>query len=566
MSRLLRIGIFTTVGLFAIVAFSIYVNDTPYWYRSCNEVKIHVDDASGLRRKSPVKTLGIDIGWIRSVDLVGDQVEIKVCVTGPVELIKDETRAYVRASGFLGDRYLELRPVKRVSHVEGLVDGFLEPKTSHCENEIKIRVDDANGLRRKSPIHSIGLEIGYINSIELEPDDVLVRACLNKNIRANAETKAQVRTTGLLGDRFLDLRPVDMQGRSHGNIPDAPIPATPAAPEKDTSAVSRFLHLASNWIESSALADEPTLNASRETELQDTMKKVGKLVDQLTLMVGDLREVTSQKDFKETVQNLNGAMKHLEILLRPDGKVMKNVNASMESLKNTMADAEIVMSKIKDGEGSIGKFINDPSLYDDIRAAIQSVNLLLGKAGLLRTYVDIGAWKVPIYEGSKGYLKVTIAPNPSRYYLLGVTSDPRGRNSRTTTTTTIPGQQPITVTEDKQDYKALEVTAMFGKYFGPLDLSVGVLEDSGAIGIGYWFDAAHRYGIHADVYTLQTFKGNITERFYARAALYSSLYVTGGIDQLQIYTNADGGTGRAWYFGAGFFFDDDDLKYLLAFK
>ena len=62
MNRILRIGIFTAVGVFAIVAFSIYVNDHPYWYRSCNEVKIHVDDATGLRRKSPVKTLGLDIG------------------------------------------------------------------------------------------------------------------------------------------------------------------------------------------------------------------------------------------------------------------------------------------------------------------------------------------------------------------------------------------------------------------------------------------------------------------------------------------------------------------------
>ena len=64
MNRILRIGIFTAVGVFAIVAFSIYVNDHPYWYRSCNEVKIHVDDATGLRRKSPVKTLGLEIGYI----------------------------------------------------------------------------------------------------------------------------------------------------------------------------------------------------------------------------------------------------------------------------------------------------------------------------------------------------------------------------------------------------------------------------------------------------------------------------------------------------------------------
>ena len=85
---------------------------------------------------------------------------------------------------------------------------------------------------------------------------------------------------------------------------------------------------------------------------------------------------------------------------------MKNVDAAMESMKNTLASAEAVMNKIKEGEGSVGKFINDPSLYDDIRAAIQSVNLLLGKAGLLRTFVDIGGWRVPVYNGTKGFFRV----------------------------------------------------------------------------------------------------------------------------------------------------------------
>jgi phospholipid/cholesterol/gamma-HCH transport system substrate-binding protein len=261
-------------------------------------------------------------------------------------------------------------------------------------------------------------------------------------------------------------------------------------------------------------------------------------------------------------------MHHLEGILRPDGKMMKNVQASMESMKNTMAAAEAVMNKIKEGEGSVGKFINDPSLYDDIRAAIQSVNLLLGKAGLLRTYVDIGAWKIPMYDGSRGYFKVQIAPNPTRYYLIGISNDPRGRNARTTTTTTTNGGTPTVVVEDKNTEKGLAITAMFGKYFGPLDLSVGLLEDNGAIGAGYWFDPARRYGIHVDVYSLGTGKP-ITERVWAKATLYSSFYVQAGIDQWGKYTGLVGGktkTDWTYFAGAGFYFDDDDLKYLLAFK
>lgn len=489
MNRVLRIGIFTAVGLFAIVAFSVYVNDHPYWYRSCNEVKIHVDDATGLRRKSPVKTLGLEIGYINSVDLDGDRVMIRVCVTGPVRL-NPETRAYVRSSGFLGDKFLELKPVDKIGGTPA----------AHSSSQPAAEPPAA-------PASSTATD---------------------EEIQKNGDKDG------------LTYRP-EARG---------------------------LLRLISDWLIPSAYAEETTLNASREAELQDTMKKVGKLVDQLTLMVGDLREVTAQKEFKETVVNLSGAMKHLEGILRPDGKMMKNVQASMESMKNTMAAAEAVMNKIKEGEGSIGKFINDPSLYDDIRAAIQSVNLLLGKAGLLRTYVDIGAWRVPIYNGSKGFFRVQIAPNPTRYYLIGINTDPRGRIVRTTTTTSVNGGAQTVVIEDKNTEKGLLITAMFGKFFGPLDLSVGLLEDQGAVGIGYWFDAARRYGVHLDIYSLGNGKP-ITERIYAKATIYSSLYVTGGLDQWNKVTNVIDGktkTDYAYFFGAGFYFDDDDLKYLLAFK
>lgn len=486
MNRILRIGIFTAVGVFAIVAFSIYVNDHPYWYRSCNEVKIHVDDATGLRRKSPVKTLGLEIGYINAVDLDGDRVLVRVCVTGPVSL-NSETRAYIRSSGFLGDKFLELKPMDKMGAV---------PSSSPASSPIPAPAEPAPESSPSSSRNS-GFDIQKESSVHL---------------------------------------------------------------------VQSFLIAAADWIVPSAqAADEPTLNASREAELQDTVKKVGKLIDQLTLMVGDLREVTQQKEFKEMVINLNSSMKHLESLLRPDGKVMKDVSAAMGSLKNTMASAEALMTKVKEGEGTLGKFINDPSLYDDIRAAIQSINLLLGKAGLLRTYVDIGAWRVPAYNGTKSYFRVTIAPNPSRYYLIGIASDPRGRETKTTTSTSVNGGATNVETKTVNEEKGLRITAMFGKYFGPLDLSVGLKDDYGTVGVGVWFDSARRFGVHADIYSLGNEKP-VTLRAYARANIFSSAYVTGGIDQLQKYTDTKGQARYAYFVGAGLFFDDDDLKYLLAFK
>jgi phospholipid/cholesterol/gamma-HCH transport system substrate-binding protein len=507
MNRNLRIGIFTAMGVIFIVGFSVYVNDHPFWYRPCNEVKIHVDDATGLRRKSPVKTLGLDIGYINKVDLDGDRVMVNVCVTGNVKL-NPETRAYIRSSGFLGDKFLELKPVDRLDGQSPSADASgitpAAPATDTTESE---RAPQSGGAPTAYPRY-------------VEPTVV----------------------------------PVGSDG-AEGRKPDSALPA-------EEISLGRIVCFVLDQVGTKAYAargdETPTLNASREAELQDTMKKVGKLVDQLALMVGDLREVTNQKEFKETIINL-------EQLLRPSGKVVKNFDTAMESMRNTMADAEAVMKKIKEGEGAVGKFINDPAIYDELRGAIQSVNLLLGKAGALKTYVDLSAWQIPAYEGAKARLHVIIAPNPGRYYLLGVASDPRGRDRRTITTISINGQPPLVETRNVNEERKVLFTAMFGKYFGPLDLRVGILEDNGTLGVGYWFDQARRYGAHIEVFS----PGRslpITYRAYARAQVWSGLYLTAGIDGNHKYYGPAAPEGKRPYFvGAGLFFDDDDLKYLFAF-
>lgn len=499
MSRTLRIGIFTLVGVLFIVGFSVYVNDHPYWYRSCNEVKIHVDDATGLRMKSPVKTLGLEIGYISNVGLDGDKVLIKVCVTGPVKLSPD-TRAYIRSAGFLGDKFLELKPVDMTDGTPTRPRSVAPAKDEKKDSTSPDAEPNQDAIKNSS-------------SAPKQSDDAIPLPIENENESKNSK----------------------------------PFPI-------------EILSWMSEQLIPSAHAEEPTLNASREAELQDTVKKVGKLIDQLTLMVGDLREVTQQKDFKETIINLNGAMKHLEGLLRPGSKTMKNVDAALESLKNTMASAEEVMNKVKKGEGTLGKFMTDPSVYEETKAAIKSINLLLGKAGSLRTYVDLNAINVKAYDGYKARFTITIAPSPDRYYLLGITSDPRGRDKKTTTSTQVNGGSVMTEVKTVNEEKGLRITAMFGKYFGPLDLAVGLIEDGGGASAAFWLDEEHKMGVKAEMYS-----GAKAEpmrlRLSAKAHLYSGLYVTGGVDDIKNYNNK-----IPYFVGAGLFFDDEDLRYLLAFK
>ncbi len=548
MKKIIRIGIFTAIGIGLIIWFSVYVNDHPYWYRSCNKVPIHVDDATGLRRKSPVKTLGLEIGFINEVKLDGDKVLINVCVTAPVRLTAD-TRAYIRTTGFLGDKFLELKPMAMDMDNDASMFDRIKSRISHSQRARPAPTpkeqDEDKPIGRPAPTAEPNQPAQPTEGAQPnQPKSSLTIPYFELDRSREDEDRSESILGNILSSVDNFLIPSAYAEEAEAANEDEGVPVTGSA---DQNAAPR------------RKPGQP-LQANRDAEVSDTIRKVGKLVDNLTLMVGDLREVTKQKDFKETVHNLNKAMKHLELLLRPEGKTVRNLDAAMESLKNTMADAEKTMKKISEGEGTIGKFVNDPSIYDDLKAAIKSINLLLGKAGTLRTFVDISAWHIQAYDGNKGRFSVMIQPNPTRYYLLGIASDPRGKDTTTRTTTVINGG-PATV-EDKtvNEEAGIKFTALFGKYFGPLDLKVGIIENSGGVGAGLWFDENRRFGIQFEGYSPSK-HDPFTVRGYARAQIWSGLYVVGGVDSIRRYNGS-----VPAFFGAGLFFDDDDLKYLLAFK
>lgn len=106
-----KVGIFTVLGLVLIGAVTVFVNDRPFWWRPCQLVHINVEDATGLKSKSPIKSLGIEIGYLNSVELSETYVTLGICITAPVEVLPT-TRAFIRSEGFLGDKFVELKPVK----------------------------------------------------------------------------------------------------------------------------------------------------------------------------------------------------------------------------------------------------------------------------------------------------------------------------------------------------------------------------------------------------------------------------------------------------------------------
>ena len=75
--------------------------------------------------------------------------------------------------------------------------------------ELVARVDSVSGLRVGADVEMSGVPVGRVVDIRLDPDPLrnqaVVRLRLNKDLQLSDDSMASVRTSGLIGDKYVSL-------------------------------------------------------------------------------------------------------------------------------------------------------------------------------------------------------------------------------------------------------------------------------------------------------------------------------------------------------------------------
>ncbi len=478
----IKVGLFTIIGLLLIGVVTVLVNDKPYWWRSCQLVKISVEDATGLKMKSAVRSMGIEIGYLKSVDLSETHVDLGICITAPVEVLPS-TRAFIRGEGFLGDKFVELKPVRYLGG----------PKTGD--------------VRIQNRAYSQALSKG----VKWALDSIVSSAHAEEGVAEAANTssstpKASVRA-GTTGGRQI--------------------------PVGETS-----------------------------QDMQAVVNRVDGLVNEMTQLTSNLRQAINPEELRATMKQLNKTLENASKTLSPDSGLNQTAQRTLAKLEAAIDQMRDMLTRMNKGEGSVGRLVNDPVFADELEKALKNLNKILGRASEFRFVVDIGGQRLRGYDGSRGYFKFYIWPNPERYYLLGISVDPRGRRSITNTLTEA-GGTATSVRTTQVEETGLLLTGMVGKVFFDrrLDLSIGALYGDGAISAAINFGPVRHESdiqLRGDIYSRG--KDVPTDgRITLTGHVYQGLYVDGGLES---FRKIDGKT--AWSYGAGVAFDDEDIKLLFS--
>lgn len=414
---------------------------------------------------------------------------------------------------------------------------------------IWFEIENANGLIKKSPVNVAGIRVGIIEDIKLKDGKAIVEMVIRSDIVLTESSSIEIHANGILGDKQVEIIPGPMES------PVLKSPKQKIQMVQDNASIDQLMGKIGKITESLSVIADNIRNATEGNK----EKPLGKIITNLESLTGNLSNLVHEK--KSEVSNMIGHLQNITKTL--DGLISDESSEgfqtrfqnSMASLERTLASVDEISNKIKTGEGTIGRLVNDEQTVEELNTAIAGVNQFIQAGSKLQTAFDYYSHYFTNGDGVRSYIGTRIQPGLDRFYEIAGVSSPEGVITRFTRTTTNNGGPSNSVVEENNHQYKLRFTALFGKTFYNFSVKGGLIESRGGLGLEYNFYRNH-FRLSVDAFDFD----NPNLRTYLRYNFFKGLYVVGG----QQYILQDGNNSSASFIGAGLFLTNDDIKYALS--
>jgi phospholipid/cholesterol/gamma-HCH transport system substrate-binding protein len=270
---------------------------------------------------------------------------------------------------------------------------------------VKFTADSAEGVSNGSPIFYLGVNVGQIKGVDLPPDGqagVIIVGTIEARKHVPANVQGVIRSTLIGGTATLSLEPM---GTPQGRLADnAMIPAHVGGSNvlprefsdlaKQLNDLSKRLQITVDDFNNSKVIDK---FAATVDTAQKTISKIGDTADELRKLLGDQKLRgnldTTLANFKDVSENAKTIAKQLEkfstdlqktnselsvTITKTDERIenlSKQLGGRLDQVAGILEKFQSVASKIDKGDGTAGKLINDPKLYEALLDTSQELNL-----------------------------------------------------------------------------------------------------------------------------------------------------------------------------------------------
>jgi phospholipid/cholesterol/gamma-HCH transport system substrate-binding protein len=349
----IRVGLLTAAALLVLMIFVFFIGSEQKIFSRKNEYKVRLDNVTGLAEGNPVKISGVTVGVIKDITLPADpkmrDVDIELMVDRKyADRVRTDSRVRMKKLGLLaGDSYIDISPGspkfdalepgslipaaretnvdQLISSGEDLVDNFVQ--ISYSLKNILSRVDRGEGL------------IGELTSTP-ETKQRITETFLTTLNKTNAILSHVETGKGLVGKLVYDDT---FATTLTGSIQES----------------ARSLQALVTEVQGSLKSGQGAIPALLNDP--EGKKKVFDLVDNLRTTSANLAAISA------SFQNGQGLVPRLMNDKAYGDKSLNEFTGLLHQLNDTVA-------RINRGEGTAGKLINDPSVYESVNDILIGIN------------------------------------------------------------------------------------------------------------------------------------------------------------------------------------------------
>ncbi len=462
--------------------------------------------------------------------------------------------------------------------------------------EYVVYFNDVEGLTKGADVQVKGVKAGRVKDVLIDEKTGKVKVILgiNEDIPIYKNAKVYIKTLGLMGDKFVYIDPGSPsygkkednnlgEGIKYAGIGDTINNVNEAITKGDLKDLIVSIRLLAKHID--ALVQENRENIRQTTENLKVItgslrESIPRIVDKIDRIATNLEQITGEnkEDIRQLIANLKDVSAELkkktpkllddidDTALTIKGTIEENrgnIKEAIINIKNSAGRLESILTKIDKGQGTIGKLINEDTLYNDLRSGINAFSepfKIIKRSRLdIKLYGEVHTGN----DDSKAGIAGIFSPRPDRYIYVGMLSNSNGTITKTEEIIS----NGTTTRYDKREYGILfdiqyaRRFLAFGENRG-LWIRGGIKDSSGDIGLDYQFNEnlilkSDLYNFGRKYATNEPDKPQLDVYLNYRIPNYPFFVGVGGSDLLNDKY-------RGIYIGGGFIFSDNDLKYILG--
>ena len=356
-------------------------------------------------------------------------------------------------------------------------------------NKYRTIIKDATGIFPKTPIRVAGINAGRITDIELAGNSALIKFEIRTKVVIPDDSFLRIKSVGFLGDKYIDIA----LGSSNKRLEEGSLLIS-----KESASIERIVEEGTELIsEMKEIVKSVRMSLVPEdgtSSIADIMREVKQIVSNTKIVTSSLKNSISGNERKinqiiNSIQKMSMALEE-ELDVTSDESARSKLRKILSNTEELSSNLLQISNNIRQGRGTLGKFISEDKIADEVSQTLSGVNRIVNRLDLIRTEVSVFSG-VNSDEGGDSRIRLRIYPSPERFYLFGASNSEFGPLTERVTSTTTNGGT-VQTTESFREKNAFKFDAQFGRKIQDWTLRGGVIESSGGFGVDYqpsWSDS-----------------------------------------------------------------------------